>query len=74
MVDENDFKYNGHSAYGAHATGIDTQGTQVVVTVVSIQMSGLHFLSVVSSAPTGQAKATNDQIMQMVHSIRFAGE
>jgi len=74
ILDENGFKYNGHPAYGAHATGVDSNGTHVVVTVVSVQVSGLNFLSVVSSAPTDQAKAVNDQIMQMVHSIHFAGE
>jgi hypothetical protein len=74
MIDENGFKYNGHSAYGAHAGGVDSKGAQVVVTVISVQISGLDFLSVVSSAPTDQARAINDQIMQMLHSIRFAGE
>jgi hypothetical protein len=74
MVDENGFKYNGHSAYGAHASGVDSKGTQVVVTVISVQISGLDYLSIASSAPSDQVKASNNQIMQMLHSIHFAGE
>ena len=74
MVDENGFKYNGHPAYGVHASGVDSTGTQAIVTVISVQISGLDFLNIVSTAPTDQAKAINDQIMQMLHTIRFAGE
>jgi hypothetical protein len=74
MIGENGFKYNGHPAYGAHAGGVDSTGTQAIVTVISVQISGLDFLNIVSTAPTDQAKAINDQIMQMLHTIRFAGE
>jgi len=74
LLDEGDFENNGHAAHGANATGIDRKGARVAVTVVSIQARGLYFLSVVSSAPNDQAYEINDQVMQMVKSIRFQGE
>jgi hypothetical protein len=74
LLDEGDFENNGHAAYGANATGIDRKGARVTVTVVSIQARGLDFLSLVSSAPSDQAHEINDQVMQMVKSIRFHGE
>ena len=74
LLDESDFENHGHAAHGANATGIDRNGDHVAVTVVSIQAHGLYFLSVVSSAPNDQAHEINDQVMQMVKSIRFQGE
>ena len=74
VVSEGDFENNRHAAHGSNATGIDSHGTHVSVTVISIQAQGLHFLSVVSSAPEGQADEINGQILQMVKSIRFAEE
>jgi hypothetical protein len=74
LVSEGDFENNQHAAHGSNATGIDSHGTRVSVTVISIQARGLSFLSVVSSAPEGQADEINGQILQMVKSIRFGGE
>jgi hypothetical protein len=74
LLDEGDFRSNGHEAHGANATGIDKRGRRVSVTVVSVQARGLDFLSVVSSAPNDQAEEINGQVMQMVKSIRFGGE
>ena len=74
LVSEGDFENNRHAAHGTNAKGIDSHGARVSVTVISIQARGLNFLSVVSSAPEGQADDINSQILQMVKSIRFAGE
>ncbi|HMG86641.1 MAG TPA: hypothetical protein VK574_13000 [Terracidiphilus sp.] len=74
LVSEGDFESNRHAAHGSNATGIDSHGAHVSVTVISIQARGLNFLSVVSSAPESQADEINSQILEMVKSIRFAGE
>jgi hypothetical protein len=74
LVSEGDFENNRHAAHGSNATGIDSHGAHVSVTVISIQARGLNFLSVVSSAPESEADEINGQILQMVKSIRFGGE
>jgi len=74
LAGEGDFPANGHPAHGLNATGIDSNGVEVVVAIISVQMRGPNFLSVVTSTPIEQANPVNEQIMKMVRSVRYGGE
>jgi hypothetical protein len=74
LAGEGDFSANGHPAHGLNATGTDSSGVEVVVAIISVQMRGPNFLSIVTSTPIEQANPVNEQIMKMVRSIRFGGE
>jgi hypothetical protein len=65
---------NNHPAHGINLTGIDPKGARVSVLVVSIDAGSGHILTVISSAPNQQAQQINGMIMNMVNSVRFAGE
>lgn len=70
LLDEGDLQPNGHPAHGVDATGVDSKEVRDSVIVVSIQASGMNFLSVVSSAPDNQGKDVYNQMMRMINSIR----
>jgi hypothetical protein len=74
ILNEGDFQNNGHPAHGTNATGINPKGVRVSVLVVSIGAGSSNYLSIISSAPNDQAQQINGVIMQMVNSVRFAGE
>jgi len=74
ILNEGDFKSNGHPAHGTNATGINPKGERVSVLVVSINASGTNYLTIISSAPNTQAKEINGTVMQIAQSVRFAGE
>jgi hypothetical protein len=74
ILNEGDFQNNGHPAHGTNATGINPKGVRVSVLVVSIGAGGSNYVSIISSAPNDQAQQINGVIMQMVNSVRFAGE
>ena len=74
LLNEGDFQSNGHPAHGTNATGVNPKGERASVLVVSIGAGGGNYLTVISASPNDQAKEINALVMQMVQTIRFAGE
>jgi hypothetical protein len=74
VLNQGDTQVNNHPAHGINLTGIDPKGARVSVLVVSIDAGSGHILTVISSAPNQQAQQINGMIMNMVNSVRFAGE
>jgi hypothetical protein len=74
VLNEGDFKSNGHPAHGTNATGINPKGARVSVLVVSIGAGSGNYLTIISSSPNDQAKEINGTVMQIAQSVRFAGE
>ncbi len=74
LLGEGDFQSNGHPAHGANASGVDSHGVRVSVAVITVQVSGMNFLSIVCSNPDSESEQVSNQIKKMLDSVRFGGE
>jgi hypothetical protein len=74
VLNEGPLQVNGHPAHGSTVSAINRKPERVSILVISVSAGSGHFLTCISSTPVDQAKTVNGVIMQIVQSIRFAGE